>query len=67
MSGIERKYQKQVDKIILEASPEDLKTIQELDLKTQLSGNSFYDSFSHHCFANKELESQTNPLRKNHN
>jgi hypothetical protein len=67
MSGIERRYQKQVDEIILEASPEDLKTIQELDLKTQLSGNSFYESFSIHTDAHKKLESQTSPLRKNHN
>ena len=48
MSGIERKYQKDVDELILNASPEQLKKIQEIDMDSQLSGNSFYDSYSNH-------------------
>ena len=45
MSEVERKYQKDVDEIILQASKKDLKVIQEIDLKNQLSGNSFTSYF----------------------
>ena len=43
MSSAERKFMKQVDFFILNASKEDLKKIQHLDAQTQLEGISFYD------------------------
>ena len=35
---------KTVDEMVLKATPEELRKIQELDLKTQLDGKSFYDT-----------------------
>jgi hypothetical protein len=46
MSQVEREFIKRVDDTILNASGEELKKLQELDLKTQLHVNSFYDVFS---------------------
>ena len=46
MSQVEREFIKSVDDAILKASGEDLKKLQELDLQTQLNGNSFYDAFA---------------------
>lgn len=43
LSATEREYAKQIDELILKATPEELQQIQELDLQTQLKGNSFYD------------------------
>ena len=65
MSGIERKFQKQVDKLIFEASPEELKAIQELDINTQLSGSSFYEQYSNYMPTKKKLESKPNTFSKN--
>ena len=63
MSGIERKYQKDVDELILNASPEELKKIQEIDMNTQLSGNSFYDSLSNHNKNDMKLTSPAHPRK----
>ena len=46
MSLAERKYMKQLDEMILNASDNQLEKFQELDLKTQMNGSSFYDVFS---------------------
>ena len=46
MSLAERKYMNQLDEMILNASDSQLKKFQELDLKTQMNGSSFYDVFS---------------------
>jgi len=43
MSEQERKYFKQIDDEILNASGEKLKNLQNLDIATQLSGTTFYD------------------------
>ena len=64
MSGIERQYQKQVDELILNATPEELKKIQEIDMNYQLSGNSFYDSYSNES-NDAKLESYTGIHKKN--
>ncbi len=45
MSGIERRHQRRIDEMILNASPEELARIQAADADTQLSGDSFYDLF----------------------
>ena len=42
----EREFAKHVDKIILNASREELLEIQKLDSDTQLDGNSFYEIYS---------------------
>ena len=46
MSTVEREYIKHVDEEILNASGESLKKLQELDMKTQLQENTFYDAYS---------------------
>lgn len=44
MSKQEKDFIKQVDEMILNASPEFLEKIRAVDLKSQLSGKSLYDS-----------------------
>ncbi len=44
MSFQERQQMRGIDELILNATPEELKKIQELDVSTQLDGRSFYDT-----------------------
>jgi len=44
MSFQERQHMKSIDELILNATPQDLKKFQELDMLTQLDGKSFYDA-----------------------
>lgn len=46
MSQAEREFIKQVDDLVLNASPSELAKIAELDKKTQLDGKTFYDVYS---------------------
>lgn len=46
MSLAERKFMKELDELILNATDSELKKIQELDVKTQMDGSNFYDVFS---------------------
>ncbi len=46
MSYLERGLMQQVDKIILEADPEELAELQKIDIKTQLDGVWFYDYYT---------------------
>ena len=46
MLTVEREYIKSVDEEILKASGKTLKKLQELDMKTQLHANTFYDAYS---------------------
>jgi len=45
MSPAERKELQKLDDLVLDASPEELKKIQEIDHQTQLEGLSFYDVY----------------------
>ncbi len=45
MSPAERRLLSKIDDIVLNASPEELKKIQEADVNTQLDGLSFYDVY----------------------
>ncbi len=63
MSLAERKYMKQLDEMILNASDSQLKKFQELDLKTQMKGSSFYDVFSK-SNARSILTSSTSTIKK---
>ena len=42
MNSKERKNLQQLDELILNASPEELEKIQEIDYQTQMDGESFY-------------------------
>jgi len=41
----ERKHLQKLDDLVLNASPEELKKIQEIDNQTQMEGLSFYDVY----------------------
>ena len=45
MSYLERGLMQQVDKIILDAEPNELAELQKIDIETQLDGVWFYDYF----------------------
>lgn len=45
MNQAERELLQKLDQMIMNASAEDLKKIQEIDLQTQMNGMSFYDAF----------------------
>ena len=67
MSTVEREYIKHVDEEILNASGDSLKKLQELDMKTQLQENTFYDAYSSFKEEPKKekITSSTKPSRKN--
>ena len=66
MSQVEREYIKSVDDVILKASGKDLKKLQELDLKTQLHVNSFYDAYAtQHVESKHQNITSTTPRKKN--
>ena len=46
MTQVEREFIKSVDDAVLKAKGKSLKKLQELDLKTQLQVNSFYDAYA---------------------
>lgn len=45
MTPLERKHLQKLDQLIFDATPEQLKKIQEIDCQTQLEGVSFYDVY----------------------
>ncbi len=45
LSPAERRQLQKIDDLVLDASPEDLKKIQEIDHQTQMEGLSFYDVY----------------------
>ncbi len=45
MSPAERRELQKIDDLVFDASPEDLKKIQEIDYQTQMEGLSFYDVY----------------------
>ncbi len=45
MSPAERRHLQKLDDLVLDASPKDLKKIQEIDHQTQMEGLSFYDVY----------------------
>ena len=67
MSTVEREYIRSVDEVILKASGKTLKKLQELDMKTQLHANTFYDAYSifHEELKKEKIPSATKSSRKN--
>jgi hypothetical protein len=45
LSPSERKLLDKLDKLVMESTGEELKKLQDIDLLTQMDGNSFYDAF----------------------
>ena len=46
MSEVERNFIASIDDLILKASGKSLETLQQLDFKHQLSGETFYDVYA---------------------
>jgi hypothetical protein len=67
MSDVERDFIKSLDKKILNASQEDLKKLQELDVKTQLQELTFYDAYvkSNPAGKGQSQKTKTRIFRKN--
>ena len=65
MTEAERRFMKQVDNFILNASSDDLQKIQQLDMNTQLNGNSFYDILAtSNPKKNQQITSQSQSNKK---
>lgn len=66
LSQVERKFMKNVDDVILDASEKTLKKLQELDMKTQLSSITFYDAYAaaHDLHKNESPHSRTKVFHK---
>jgi hypothetical protein len=45
MTPAERQLLEKLDNLVLNASGEELRKIQEIDIQTQMNGLSFYDAF----------------------
>lgn len=67
MSNVEREYIKSVDDVILKASGNSLKKLQELDVKTQLRATTFYDAYAvfHEESTKEKIPSTTKSSSKN--
>jgi len=65
MNPKERELLDRLDKLVLESSGDDLKKIQEVDLETQLNGQSFYDEYlnSKHL-VNQTIRQESNESKK---
>ena len=62
MTPKEREHLKKLDEIVLNASYDELKKIQEIDQQTQLEGLSFYDVYiDSRSFVNQSIKK---PFRK---
>jgi len=65
MNPKERELLDKLDKLVLESSDEDLKKIQEMDLETQLNGESFYDEFlNSRALVNQTIRQESNESKK---
>ncbi len=65
MTPDERKLLQKIDQMILNASDEELKKIQETDIQTQMNGLSFYDIMINSKFLpNQSIKNKTRENRK---
>lgn len=65
MTPSERELLEKLDQMIMNASDEELKKIQEVDIQTQLDGVSFYDVFvNSKSLVNQSIKQETRDSRK---
>ncbi|MCV0398649.1 MAG: hypothetical protein K5785_01495 [Nitrosarchaeum sp.] len=65
MTPSERELLEKLDQMIMNASDEELKKIQEVDIQTQLDGVSFYDVFvNSKSLVNQSIKQETRESRK---
>jgi len=61
MSYLERGLMQRVDKIILDADPNELAELQKIDIETQLDGVWFYDYYtSLHKKSQQKIQTKNN-------
>ena len=60
MTPAERELLEKLDQMIIDATNEELEKIQEIDIKTQMSGLSFYDAFVNSKYlVNQQIKQET--------
>ena len=64
MSYLERGLMQRVDKIILNADPNELAELQKIDIETQLDGVWFYDTCNHSNQIQQNRDITTKPFSK---
>jgi len=65
MTPDERKLLQKLDQMILNASDEELKKIQKVDIQTQMNGLSFYDTMINSKFLpNQSIKNKARENRK---
>ena len=61
MNKAERELLNKLDELVINASGDELKKIQELDLETQLNGNSFYEAYlDSNALVNQSIRKESN-------
>ena len=65
MNPAERELLKKLDDLVLNASKKELEEIQQVDLQTQLDGQSFYDAYvNSKSLANQSIRQETRDSKK---
>ena len=65
MNPAERKLLDKLDKLVIESSGEKLKKIKEIDLLTQMDGESFYDVYvNSSALVNQSIKQKSKEYKK---
>ncbi|MCE9651862.1 MAG: hypothetical protein K8Q89_02210 [Nitrosarchaeum sp.] len=59
MNPSERELLEKLDNMVLTASADELRKIQEIDIQTQLDGESFYDAFVNSTLVNQSIKQES--------
>ena len=65
MTPAERQLLEKLDNLVLTASEDELRKIQEIDIQTQMNGLSFYDAFVNSTsLANQSIKQESRESKK---
>jgi len=65
MNPAERELLDKLDKLVTDSSGEELKKIQEIDLRTQMDGQSFYDAYvNSSTLTNQSIKQESRDYKK---
>jgi len=66
MTPAERQLLEKLDNLVLAASGDELRKIQEIDIQTQMNGTSFYDAFVNSTsLANQSIKKESQESKQN--
>ncbi len=66
MTPAERQLLEKLDNLVLTASGDELRKIQEIDIQTQMNGASFYDAFVNSTYlANQSIKKESQESKQN--